>query len=101
MKKDSLCADAAELHDLNLRIVAEMLLIFLGHSDGFVFLFFRPADHMMHACNRSANTPYLRNTNWNLCLGLRMESAIDRNCIFFLSRAIISRFRAYMYVDVQ
>lgn len=40
MKKDSLCADAAELHDLNLRIVAEMPLIFLGHSDGFVFLFF-------------------------------------------------------------
>jgi len=39
MKKDSLCADAAELHDLNLRIVAEMLLIFLGHSDGFVFFF--------------------------------------------------------------
>lgn len=55
---------------------------------------------MMHACNRSANTPYLRSTNWNLCLGLRMESAIDRNRIF-LSRAIISRFRAYMYVDVQ
>lgn len=40
MKKDSLCADAAELHDLNLRIVAEMLLIFLWPLGWFCFFFF-------------------------------------------------------------